>query len=127
MPRHFTVEEANALLPQLKPRVKRMLELRRDILDRREAAKETLEGGVGADVGGRHLTELAMLFKRMKTIIEAIQETGVEIKDVNTGLLDFRAWREGREVYLCWRYGEPQVEYWHDLDAGFAGRQRLEE
>lgn len=127
MSRYFTVEEANALLPQLKPRVEQMLALRREILDRRTAAKETLEGSEGANVGGRHMSELALIFERMQTIVESIQETGVEIKDVNTGLLDFRAWRDGREVYLCWRYGEPRVEYWHDLDAGFAGRQRLEE
>lgn len=127
MVQYFTVEEANALLPELRPRVKRMLELRRDILDRREAVLETVQAAAGGDAGGRHLTEMVFLFERMQNVIEAIQATGAELKDVNTGLLDFRAWRDGREVYLCWRYGEPEIEYWHDLDAGFAGRQRLEE
>jgi hypothetical protein len=57
--------------------------------------------------------------------MELIAASGAELKDINSGLLDFRSQREGREVYLCWRYGEGEIRFWHDLDAGFAGRQPL--
>jgi hypothetical protein len=61
----------------------------------------------------------------MEALIQQVQALGVLIKDARIGLLDFPAWRDGREVYLCWRYGEKSVAYWHDTDAGFSGRQPL--
>ena len=64
-------------------------------------------------------------FEQVRRRVKQITALGVEIKDINTGLVDFRARRDGREVYLCWRYDEPEVAHWHDLDAGFAGRQPL--
>ena len=54
-----------------------------------------------------------------------LQQLGVELKDYFTGLIDFPCWMDGREVYLCWRLGEPEVGHWHELDDGFAGRQKL--
>ena len=57
--------------------------------------------------------------------MEAIHALGCELKHVDQGLIDFPALREGREVYLCWRLGEPTIGWWHDLDTGFAGRQPL--
>jgi hypothetical protein len=64
-------------------------------------------------------------FQQVQHAVKAIDQMGIELKDVNTGLVDFLAQREGREVYLCWRYNEPTVAFWHDLEAGFAGRQPL--
>jgi len=63
----------------------------------------------------------------MNGLIEKVQGMGVELKDVEVGLIDFRSIREGREVYLCWQLGEEHVTHWHELDTGFAGRQPLEE
>ena len=69
--------------------------------------------------------EIAQFVKVIQNQVQQIQTLGVLVKDTRIGLLDFPAWREGREVYLCWRYGEKSVAYWHDVDAGFSGRQPL--
>ena len=58
--------------------------------------------------------------------VKAITALGLELKDINSGLIDFLAERDGRDIYLCWRYNEPRVAHWHDLEAGFAGRKPLE-
>jgi hypothetical protein len=65
-------------------------------------------------------------FERLDTLIHEILETGVQIKDINIGLLDFPTLRDGHEVYLCWKYGEGDIAFWHEVDAGFAGRQPIE-
>ena len=65
-------------------------------------------------------------FERLDALVHRILETGVQIKDINTGLLDFSARKDGREVYLCWQYGEGEIAYWHEVDAGYAGRQSIE-
>ncbi|MGW8249066.1 MAG: DUF2203 domain-containing protein, partial [Anaerolineales bacterium] len=75
--------------------------------------------------GNKAASQASLYFEQMREIVDHIQDSGAEVKDVNSGLLDFRSHREGREVYLCWRYGEDEIQYWHDLDAGFAGRQPL--
>ena len=66
-------------------------------------------------------------FQRLDDLVHRILATGAEIKDLNSGLLDFRALRGGREVYLCWKHGESAIEFWHELDTGFAGRRPIEE
>ena len=60
-------------------------------------------------------------------LIHQIKDMGVVLKDVDKGLCDFPYIRQGRLVYLCWRLGEEAIEYWHDIEAGFAGRERLDE
>ena len=65
-------------------------------------------------------------FERVQAAVAAIEQMGIVLKDPDTGLVDFLNRRpDGREVYLCWRYGEKEVAFWHELDAGFAGRKRL--
>jgi len=59
-------------------------------------------------------------------LIHQIQSAGAQIKDINIGLLDFSALKDGREVYLCWKFGEQDIAYWHEVDAGYAGRQPIE-
>jgi hypothetical protein len=66
-------------------------------------------------------------FDRLDELIHNVQDTGAVIKDINTGLLDFPAMREGQEVYLCWRHGEADIAFWHEVDAGFAGRRSIDE
>lgn len=101
----YTRSEAEALLPTVEPLVE---DLRRRVAAFRRQPSEPVAQEIRALV-----TELA--------------ELGVEVKDVDQGLIDFRADREGREVYLCWKLGEgPRILYWHELDTGFAGRQRLD-
>lgn len=125
MPIHyFTVQEANALLPTIRPIVARMLAARQRIVDAHPELWPVLEkaaGNGGSPLASRVLSD----FEQVRAAIKAIEALDVDIKDVNTGLLDFLAEREGRVVYLCWRYDEPAVAHWHDLEAGFAGRKPL--
>ena len=122
--RHFTVDEANATLKILRPIVAGMLEARQAIVDARPEVWPVLEKAVG-NGGSRKAGELIGEFERVQRAAQRIASLGIHLKDINTGLVDFPAFRDGREVYLCWRYDEPSVSHWHELEAGFAGRQPL--
>jgi Uncharacterized conserved protein len=65
-------------------------------------------------------------FDRLDELIHSVQDMGAIIKDVNTGLLDFPALKDGREVYLCWKYGEQDIAFWHEIEEGFAGRHSID-
>jgi hypothetical protein len=71
--------------------------------------------------------ELFQTYQTLEAGIKGILGMGVLVKDVESGLVDFLGRRTGREIYLCWRYGEDDIEYWHDLTAGYAGRQPIDE
>jgi hypothetical protein len=121
-PRLFTIQEANELLPILRPLMREALEIRQKILALQAEVWPVIEkalGNGGSLVASRAVQE----FERLNLIVHQIQDLGAIIKDINSGLLDFPALREGREIYLCWKYGEDQIEFWHDIEAGFAGRQ----
>ena len=124
MPRYFTLNEANALLEGLRPLVGRMLQVRQELLDLQPELEPVLRKVLG-NGGNQVASQAAEFFEELRELVERIQESGVELKDVNSGLLDFRSLRDGREVYLCWRFGEDEIGFWHDIDAGFSGRQPL--
>jgi hypothetical protein len=124
MPRYFTLDEANALLEELRPLVGRMLEVRQQLLNLQPELEPVLRKVLG-NGGNQVASQAAVYFEELRELVERIQASGVELKDINSGLLDFRSLRGGREVYLCWRYGEDEISFWHDIDAGFAGRQPL--
>ena len=124
MERYFTVEEANAALEVIRPLVAEMLGLRQELLGRQAQAIPALRQAKG-NGGNPAASQLVEDFGRLESLVQRIQAAGALVKDVNTGLLDFPAMREGREVYLCWRYNEPSVQFWHEIDAGFSGRQEL--
>ncbi|HYE65904.1 MAG TPA: DUF2203 domain-containing protein [Pyrinomonadaceae bacterium] len=122
----FSVEEANALLPSVRAIVRSIQSAHRRLLSFREAARRAAEGaeqgGGGMHGGARYVALLAQLASRTGDL-EAL---GVQLKDYERGLIDFPSLRDGRIVLLCWQLGEgDQVEWWHDVDAGFAGRQPL--
>jgi hypothetical protein len=127
MPRYFTVAEANALLPVLRPQVERLMRAWRRLSAVHEQVVALLERKPRDDLGGPPLSLAAAELVRLQSAMVAIQALGVELKDPATGLLDFLALRDGVEVYLCWRYNEPSVRFWHPTETGFAGRQPLEE
>jgi hypothetical protein len=127
MPRYFTVAEANALLPLLQPHVRRLIEAWRRLSDVQAEVLALLERHPHDDLGGAPLSTAAAAIIRAQTAIVAIQAYGAELKDPATGLLDFPAMRHGSVVYLCWRYGEPRIGFWHPIETGIAGRQPLEE
>jgi hypothetical protein len=127
MARYFTVAEANALLPALRPRVARLVAAWQRLSAVQEQAVAILERKPRADLGGPPLTQAAADIVSAQNAMVAIQALGVELKDPATGLIDFLALRDGVEVYLCWRHGESRVGFWHPIETGVAGRQPLEE
>ena len=122
--RYFTLEEANEALVELRPLVGQMLEIRQELLDLQPELEPILQKVLG-NGGGKVATQAVSYFERLEELIGQIQQVGVELKDINSGLLDFSSLRDGRDVYLCWRYGENEILFWHEIDAGFAGRQPL--
>ena len=130
MARYFTREEAEALLPQITV-VLRDIQRERAALKEHEEELGALE--VRARGNGHHLHErIAKLQKEVARHIQALRALaieldgfGCELKDPDTGLIDFLTLRDGHAVYLCWYLGEERINYWHEIQAGFAGRQPL--
>lgn len=123
--KYFTVEEANELLPRLEPLMKHLLD-RRARASRLAQQLGHLLGDYRSNVGAAELSILTQDFAAIERMLEKIQAYGVVLKDVNAGLLDFLSQRNGRDVYLCWRYGEERVSHYHELHTGFAGRQEID-
>ena len=125
------MDEASSLLPRLSELLLQTQEckLRHD-QHQDQIAEYTRRMSSNGDILERDLNEtrqeLAKAAAELSSLVEKVQEMGCELKDIDQGLIDFRAEREGREVYLCWKLGEPDIRWWHDLEAGFAGRQPLE-
>jgi hypothetical protein len=131
MARHFTVEEANALLETVRPLVERMVEQRREAVVQFERRQE-LGGLTKTNGGGFHPrlpaeidTALQAATDELERCIEELTALGVQVKDLDTGLIDFPSFPDGEEVLLCWQLGEDEIGWWHTLDGGFAGRQPL--
>lgn len=119
---YFTIKEANDLLPTLEPLVGELLERRARVV-RLSETQQTLLSDRFNDVGGPVLSDMTQEFMRIETLVQEIVAHGCVLKDINVGLIDFLAEKDGREVFLCWRYGEPRIEYYHELHNGFQGRQ----
>ncbi len=123
-PRLFTVEEANSLLPRLRE-ILEDVSLHRDALRERAPHLEPILRAAVANSGGRVGSEYGVEAYNLYLAIERIRELGVFLKDLDVGLLDFPHEREGRVVFLCWHPPEERVGYWHEIEAGYAGRQPL--
>ncbi len=129
-PHIFTVKEANEMLPELAPLLMEM-RARKVALDGALAALESLTPAMrlnGHAVEARELeSRIHELSTELAAGVDHLAAQGIAIKSLDHGLIDFPALRDGRVVYLCWRLGEgPAIRYWHDIDAGFAGREELE-
>lgn len=127
--RLFTLEEARALLPEVRTVVEAMQERKRRF-DRHQARLAEVSARAGGNGHGppdalAAQREAERLAAEIHERITRLAELGVEVKGIDEGLVDFPSEREGRVVYLCWRAGEPDILYWHELDAGFRGRQPL--
>jgi hypothetical protein len=132
-PRYFTLDEANHALEELRPLAEQMVEYRRELVEA-QGRRASLGAQVGAN--GGDLTpsdfaeaddELERAASSLAACIERIQAAGVLIKDLDQGLLDFPALRDGEEVLLCWHVGEDDIRYWHGVEEGFGGRKRIED
>jgi hypothetical protein len=121
--RHYTVDQANAALPWVAERMERLRSARENFSDEdvREALGEATPGNGGGEPG-RLVSEAFLELQAAAAELDAVD---IVVRDLDRGLVDFPALREGREVYLCWEEGEAEIGFWHDLDAGFAGRQPL--
>lgn len=130
MPRYFTRREAEALLPVISDILVQM-QAQKQELDRaeeqlRELARKALGNGHGYEEQARRVqAEVERLTNALNAGLHQLNDLGVELKGLEMGLVDFRAIKHGHEYYLCWRLGEPRIAYWHELDAGYAGRQPL--
>jgi hypothetical protein len=121
--KHYTREEARALLPQIRQWLARLNQLRKDL----ERFDKRLSGLTeqGNDLGGETVNGWIRTLADMQGTLAEFQRRQIFIKDVERGLLDFPAILGGREVFLCWESDEEDVEFWHDLETGFGGRERL--
>jgi hypothetical protein len=109
----------------IKPLLEEILSIRQKVLDQRPEVWPVIERAAG-NGGSQAASQLVVDFERLDTLIHKVQETGVLLKDLNIGLLDFPYLKDGREIYLCWKYGEDAIAYWHEIEAGYAGRQPIE-
>jgi hypothetical protein len=129
--RHFTPEEANAELEQVRPLVERMVEQRRehlDALERQEELEQRIRGnggGIPPATLADTAAEVDRVARSLAATVDEINTHGAEVKDLDEGLIDFPALRHGETVLLCWKLGEDEIRYWHRIEDGFAGRQEL--
>jgi len=122
--RLFTPEEANQLLDSLRPSVDQLVEARSQVSELRPDLAGALQKAINN--GGSLATGRLMgLLQRIRGLVDRIQAQGVLVKDIDQGLLDFPARHQGRIVFLCWKHGEGEIAFWHDLESGFASRQPL--
>jgi hypothetical protein len=130
--RLFTPAEANSALEQVRPAAERLVALRARMreLVTEQGRHVTTIGGNGAGYAATDLgaaqAELAELVKAAAALVAELEEIGVVVKDLDVGLLDFPALREGEAVELCWQVGEDAVRYWHPLEAGYRGRKPID-
>jgi hypothetical protein len=123
--KRFTLAEANSVLNIIRPVVAEIQSIRERILARQPELWLAMERA-GGNGGSAELSRLAHEFDRLDSLAHEIVDTGAEIKDLGIGLIDFRALRDDQEVYLCWKYGEEDIRYWHEIGAGVAGRRPIE-
>ncbi len=124
--RLFTLGEATALIPKLESFLSKAKDGRTILLHTKDEIKKAsskAEYGGGSVVGPRYVTAL----KDMHESLQAIQEMGIIVKDLEIGLCDFPYLLDGRIVYLCWKLGEDKIEWWHEITTGFSGRQAIPE
>jgi hypothetical protein len=128
--RTFTPSEANSALERVRPLAEQMVAVRARLTEleseQREVVKIIAGNGSGYGVGEARTPEFSRLAAELEDIINRLNAIGVQIKDAETGLLDFPAVRDGEDVLICWLVGEDAAEYWHGLEEGFAGRKRID-
>jgi len=119
--RVFTVQDANAELPELRERLPRLREARLGLI----ASSERITDAVASDGGGVAGSDWFRHQETLKAEVEYLADRGILLRDPDTGLIDFPAERDGEHVFLCWRLGEGDVEYYHGVHSGFSGRKPL--
>ena len=121
--RHYTLEEANASLGWVQDTLSSLRSAREGLSD--EEAREALAEAGPQNGGGDAGRVVSEAFLQLRDALARLQEAEIVLRDLDRGLVDFPAIRDDREVYLCWLEGEDEIAHWHDLEAGFAGREPL--
>ena len=130
-PRHFTLEEANAMLPWLAETFSALMPIREELVQEQERLLVMMRGGRGngSSSHGMEITELPRKVDRLtedlQRVAREISQRGIIVRDIGRWLVDFPYMREGREVYLCWVRGELEIGFWHETDTGFGNRQPI--
>jgi hypothetical protein len=121
--KHYTLEEARALLPSVRQWLSQLetCQERLQSLDERMAAAL----GKGNDMGGELVNQSIKTLAQSQQILQEFRLRQIQVKDLRRGLLDFPSVRNGQEIFLCWEKDEEDIEFWHDLETGYAGRERL--
>jgi hypothetical protein len=121
--RHYTLDEACAQLPWVAERLAAMRDARARLTD--PEVRRALTEAAPTNGGGSPGKQVGEAFVELQFAAADLDAREIVVRDLDRGLVDFPAIRDGREVYLCWVEGEPDIAFWHDLDAGYAGRQEL--
>lgn len=122
--KHYTLEEARALLPS----VRQWLDQLGQLHDRLKTLDERVNQLIaqGDDAGGPSVNTLVRTLGECKDVLDEFRSRQIQIKDITRGLIDFPSLRGDREIFLCWEKDEEDIEFWHDLESGYAGRERLD-
>jgi hypothetical protein len=129
--RHFTPDEANAALGQVRPLVEHLVAVRAEhiaAIERHEVLEQKIRGnggGIPPAQLAEATAEVETLGRRLARLVDDIHAHGAQVKDPDTGLIDFPALRNGETVLLCWQLGEDEIAFWHPVDDGYAGRRSL--
>ena len=123
--RHYTREQANAALEWVMERLERLRDARSGLSD--EEARAALGEAAPENGGGAPGRVVSEAFLRLRQALLELRGAEVVLRDLDRGLVDFPALRDDREIYLCWEEGEDEISFWHEPDAGFDGRQPLED
>lgn len=123
--KHYNREQVRGLLPQVRQWLEQLSQ-RREELQRQERQLHKLLSP-GRDVGGPLVNAWVQTLAAIQDVLLEFHSREIQLKDLERGLLDFPAILDGREVFLCWEQAEPDIAFWHDLEAGYAGRQPLQE
>jgi hypothetical protein len=125
MARYFTLVEASKTLETIRPWMEEVVAICRKIIVSQPEIWPAIQKSAG-NGGNPTLNKMVREFERLEDLLHQVQDAGVLIKDIEIGLVDFPALRSDQEVYLCWKVGEKKIDYWHEIEAGFAGRQPIE-
>jgi hypothetical protein len=120
---HYTVAQANAALRHVGEVLDRLRRAREGLND--EEVRSLLDEAAPQNGGGEAGRRVSESFLALRSGLLELQTLEIVLRDLDRGLIDFPSIRDGREVYLCWEEGEERIEFWHDVEAGFAGRQPL--
>ncbi len=121
--KHYTREEARALLPQIRQWLTQAGQLRGELEKQDERLGKMMASG--RDLGGPVVNSWVKTLAKIKEVLLEFHRREIQLKDLDRGLMDFPAMIGGKEVFLCWEQEEEDIEFWHDLEAGYAGRERL--